>query len=207
MSKILRVLTTQVLVCSVLTFCAPALSAQESRPMVPDYRSWPTLGVGYVVNAPNAYIGFSAMRIMPKLFGGAGLYADVKFTHDTPEDDIAFTTLYTVPEARANGDHNFEHDDVWFSANLALVYAITHEVAAYLGGGYSKQKHYREFFDTTLTRGFEGFYWIYDEASSGNRVNALGGLMMRAARNLTIQIGGETQPLGATVGLMITLPH
>jgi hypothetical protein len=31
-------------------------------------------------------------------------------------------------------------------------------------------------------------------------------MLMRAAPHLVIQIGGETRPLGGTVGLMLTLP-
>jgi hypothetical protein len=174
--------------------------------MVPDLRSSTTLGLGYVVSIPNTFIGFSTMLLTPKVLGGAGLYADVKFSHSSPKDDEFYVEGESVESAEAYGDFFLKGESEWLSVNLALVYAVTRELGLYAGGGYGRKRRYREYYDTTLNRGFEGFYWVYDEADSGNRVNALGGLLIRAATNFVIQIGGETRPAGATVGAMFTLP-
>ncbi|MFC1639268.1 hypothetical protein ACFL3B_00735 [Gemmatimonadota bacterium] len=207
MATIPRALFTVVLALLILSRPAPVLSAQGGLPMIPDLRSSSRVGIGYVVSAPRELVGFSALGLTPKLFGGAGLYADVKFTHKSPADNPYFVDGLSPQEVEATfGDPSFEGESVWFSANLALVYAVTRDLGLYLGGGYSKEQHYREYYDDTQSRGFEGFYWVLDEAASGNRINALGGMLMRAARHLVIQVGMESRPLGGTVGLMLTLP-
>jgi len=175
--------------------------------MVPDLRSSPTLGFGYVVNAPRELVGFSVLGLTPALFGGAGLYADVKFTHHTPANDPYYLSDVTVEQAEVIWeDVTYDQQSVWVSVNLAMVYTVSRELGLYAGGGYSKQQRYNEYFDRTQTRGNTGFYWVHDEADSGNRVNILGGMLLRAATHLVIQVGLESEPLGGTVGMMLTLP-
>ena len=207
MAKIPRVFATLMPALAILVCSTQVLSAQGSRPMVPDLRSSTTLGLGYVASVPNAYVGFSALVLTPKLLGGAGVYADVKLTGSTPGKDPYFRGDISVEQAEVtNGDLIFDRKSVWVSVNLAFAYAVTRELGLYAGGGYSRERRYREYFDLSQTRGFEGFYWILDEAASGNRVNALGGVLLRAASHFVIQVGAETRPLGGNVGVMFTLP-
>jgi hypothetical protein len=99
----------------------------------------------------------------------------------------------------------FQHRSAWVSFDLAVVYVITRDFAAYGGGGYLKEEHYHEYFDDSQTRGDFGFYWVLDEEASGTRVNVLGGLLFRAAPYVVFQVGVESRP-GAMVGVMFTLP-
>lgn len=162
------------------------------------------LGVGYVTNVPNTYVGFNVLGITPKLFGGAGLYADVKFTTSSPGDDPFFLPGVSVDQAEITwGDQYFGEKSDWLSINLALVYTVTPELALYGGAGYSKETAYREYYDNSETRGNFGFYWIEDTQGSGDRINFLGGGFIRLARVLLFQVGAEAQPLGATIGLTL----
>ncbi len=121
------------------------------------------------------FVGIAALGLTPGILGGAGLHADVKFTHDSPGRDDYFYDDVTVEQAEITfGDLVFERRSAWLSIDLALVLAVRRDFALYTGGGYSRERRYRQYFDPTITRGFEGFYWVLDEAESGNRVNALG---------------------------------
>jgi hypothetical protein len=100
----------------------------------------------------------------------------------------------------------FEERSDWSSFNLALVYAITGELLVYGGAGYSKEEHYREYFDDTQTRGDLGFYWVSDPENSGSRVNVLGGLFFRLARVVMFQAGLQSAPMSANAGVMLAFP-
>ncbi len=180
-------------------------SLQAQRQPVPDLRNSSYIGVGYVTNVPNQFLGFNLLGITPKLLGGLGLYADAKFSTDSPANDPTLMEGVTVQQAEITfGDDLFEERSEWRSFNVALVYAVTPELALYGGAGYSKETAYRQYFDDSQTRGEFGFYWIEDPAESGTRVNVLGGGFIRLARVLLFQAGAEAQPLGATVGLTFT---
>ena len=199
-----RAFVTFALAVSILTFPFAAVSAQARRQ---DLRNSSTLGFGYVVSVPNMYVGFAALGLSPKFFGGAGLYGDVKFTHDSPGGLPEYRAGISREQAELEyGDHLFEERSAWVAVNLALAYAITREFGLYAGGGYARERHYRLYFDESQSRGLEGFYWIPDDAASGNRVNALAGMLIRAGPHLVFQAGGETRPVGITVGVMLTLP-
>ena len=43
--------------------------AQGQRPLIPDMRNSSRVGVGYVANIPNTFVGFAALGMTPKLFG------------------------------------------------------------------------------------------------------------------------------------------
>lgn len=176
----------------------------QLEPAGPHLRSSAQIGVGYVVNVPNTYVGFNLLALTPKLFGGAGLYGDVKFTASSQGDDPYFLPGITVEQAEVTwGDELFEEKSDWLSINAALVYAVSPELALYGGAGYSRETAYRQYFDNSRSRGEFGFYWIKDPDASGNRVNVLGGGFIRLARALLFQVGAEAQPLGATLGLTL----
>lgn len=174
---------------------------------VPHLRNSSYVGVGYVASIPYAHVGFDLLTLTPKVLGGAGLYADVKFTPSSPSHEPYYDPTITVDQAQNQfGDFLVEQRSVWVSANLAVVYAVTKELAVYAGAGYSTEHHYQEYHDDTETRGLQGFYWIPDPAASGHRVNALGGVFLRASRYMLFQAGVGARPRGAEAGVTFTLP-
>jgi hypothetical protein len=172
----------------------------------PDLRNSSYLGIGYVTSVPDIFVGVTALGLTPGLLGGAGLLADVKFTHDSPGRDAYFRDDISVEQAEITfADQLYRERSAWLSVDLAVVYAITGNFAVYAGGGYLKEEHYREYFDDSITRGNEGFYWVLDESASRSRANALGGALFRLMPYIVFQVGLETRP-GAIVGVTFTIP-
>jgi hypothetical protein len=185
----------------------PSAGLEAQRPLVPDFKNSAYLGVGYVASVPHAFTGGALLALTPKVLGGAGLYADVKFSPSSPARAVEYDPTMTVDQAANQfADQLYLEQSAWLSVNLALVYVLTPEFGVYAGGGYSREHHYRQYFDATQSRGLEGFYWIPDPAASGNRVNALGGMLLRASRYLVFQMGVGARPAGADVGVMLMLP-
>lgn len=184
-----------------------SVARAQSRYRIPDFRNRPYLGVGYVASIPDAFVGATVLTLTPRILGGAGLYADVKLTASTPARSLEYDPTITVNQAdNLYADQLYLQKSVWTVVDVGLVYALTQELAAYAGAGYAKESHYRQYFDVSLTRGFVGFYWIRDPAASGTRVNALGGLLLRAGRFFAFQVGAEAKPAGANVGITLMLP-
>ncbi len=174
---------------------------------MPDLRNSSRLGVGYVVSIPHVYVGVSALGLTPRLFGGAGAYADVKLTTSSPGNDPYYRSDISVDQAELTyGDMLFEEKSDWLSLNFALVFALSREFGIYGGAGYSRERHYRQYFDDQKNRGLEGFYWVSDSDASGNRVNLLGGALFRLGRVVVLQMGVAAQPRGATVGITLAPP-
>jgi hypothetical protein len=174
---------------------------------MPDLRNSAYLGMGYVASVPHAVAGGALLAVTPKLLGGAGLYADVKFSPSSPARAVEYDPTITVAQADVQfADQLYLEQSAWFSVNLAAVYVVTPELAVYAGGGYSREHHYRQYFDATETRGLLGFYWIPDPAASGDRINGVGGILLRAGRHVTFQMGVGARPPGADVGVMLMLP-
>lgn len=202
-----RVVRTIASVIAFVLLTALPLRAQR-RPWVSDLRNSSHIGLGYVASIPETFIGFSALGLTPGLLGGAGLYADVKLSSGSPSHETYYDPTVTVTQAQNQfGDFLVEQQSDWLTVDLALAYAVTRELALYAGAGYSREHHYQEYFDDSQTRGLAGFYWIPDPAGSGNRVNGLGGALLRAGRYVLFQAGIEARPRGATVGVMFTLPR
>ncbi len=187
-----------------LALATLTLPGRDARAQsIPDMRNSSRVGVGYAVNIPNTFVGLTALGMTPKLFGGAGLYADVKFTTSSTSSDPYYISDISVLQAEATfGDLFFDDQSDWLSINFALVYAVSRELAVYGGAGYTRETNYREYFDDSGTRGEMGFYWISDSEASGNRVNLLGGAFIRAGRSIMFQMGVESQPKGVTIGIM-----
>ena len=198
-----RASITVLLALATLTLPVREVRAQGQRPLLADMRNSSRVGVGYVVNIPNTFVGFTALGMTPKLFGGAGVYADVKFTTSPTGSDPYFLSDISVLQAEGTfGDQFFREQSDWLSINFALVYALGREFTVYGGAGYTRERRYREYFDDSQTRGQLGFYWISDSGASGNRVNVLGGAFFRLGQAVMLQTGVEAQPTGATVGVM-----
>lgn len=186
-----------------LSLPGTALYAQ-GRHLGSGLRATPHLGIGYVASVPTTALGFSALYITPKLFGGAGVFADVKVTTSSPGSSPYYLPNVTVTQAEVTfGDQLYDQQSDWTTIDFGVVYAITQEFALYGGAGYSKETHYRQYFDDAQTRGNFGFYWVADPAASGTRINALGGALVRFSRFLMFQLGGESAPQAVNVGFTL----
>ncbi len=175
----------------------------RAQGLAPDMQNTSRVGVGYAVNIPNTFVGFTALGMTPKLFGGAGVYADVKFTTGSTSSDPYYLSNISVQQADDTfADQLFEEQSDWLSINFALVYALGRELAVYAGAGYTRERRYRQYYDDSETRGELGWYWISDSEASGDRVNLLGGAFFRLGRSIMLQTGVEAQPRGATIGVM-----
>lgn len=196
------------LVLAALSLPGASLLAQGRSTSPPDLRNSSHLGVGYVVSIPHLYVGFSALGLTPKLLGGAGVYGDVKLTTSSPGSDPYYRGDISVDQAELTyGDMLFEEKSDWLSVNLALVLALSREFGVYGGAGYSKEQHYRQYYDDQKNRGLEGFYWVSDAEGSGHRINLSVGGLFRLGKYVLLQMGAATQPRGATVGIMLAFPR
>lgn len=185
---------------------ASPASAQWAGDPDESYVASTHLAVGYVANAPDQLVGFSAMTV-GSLWSGWGLYIDVKFTPNSPEGDDEFDATMTAAEAESLGDLTFGNPDrIWTTVNAAVVRAVADEVAVYAGAGHSREKVYQEYEDPDGERGIQGFYIVEDERLSRKTVNLLGGLFFRAGRHFSFQIGAETAPAGFTAGVGLVFP-
>lgn len=167
---------------------------------VPSFDRSTHLSVGYVINVPEQFLGFSVMTVGPT-WRGWGLYADFKQGTDSPGDDPTFDASMTVDDARVEGIE-FTNESDWTTFNVALVRAITPDLAVYAGGGYSERTVYREF---ERNPGQEGspFFWVRDDAIQQDHVNVTGGAFLRFIGPFMFQIGFGSAPRGATAGVAI----
>jgi hypothetical protein len=175
------------------TLAVSAASAQEARPVE-------HFGVGYVVNGPHQFVGFTGQVVSPRM-GGIGLYVDAKFSHSSPRDDIEFDASLTAQQAETlYGDLVFRRESTWRSFNVAIIRPLIPELLAYVGVGRSSEVHFQNFVDTEGQRGISGYYWVEDPRNSGDRTNLLGGAFFRISPTLLVQFGVESKPRGMTIG-------
>jgi hypothetical protein len=191
--------------CVALLSCSlPAALTAQGGHFGSGLRATPHVGIGYVASVPVTALGFSALYMTPKLFRGAGVFADVKVTTSSPGSSPFYLSNVTVDQAENTyADRLYDQQSDWTTIDVGVVYAITQEFALYGGAGYSKETHYRQYFDDTQTRGDFGFYWVSDPAASGTRINALGGALVRFSRFLLFQLGGESAPRAVNVGITL----
>ena len=204
MVRILRA-SIALLALGCLSLVGGPLAAQGA----PSLRNSSRIGVGYVANIPNTFLGFSALAMTYKLFGGAGLYVDFKTTTKDHRSDPDYYPGISVDSAALGlADLLYAEESEWLSVNAALVYAVTPDLALYGGAGYSRERHYQQYYDDRVPplHGEFGFYWIDDPEGSGDRVNVLGGVLFRLTKYALFQLGGEMQPPGVTVGVILALP-
>lgn len=162
------------------------------------------VGIGYVANIPATFLGVSSFFVSPRILGGMGLYADFKRTTRSPGKSPYYLPTVSVMDAEVTyGDRLYLEQSDWTTINTGLLYAVTKEFAFYGGLGYAREKHYRQYYDQSGTRGEFGYYWVADPAQSGTRVNAMGGGLIRLTRFALFQLGAEARPAGANVGLSV----
>ncbi|HWK89190.1 MAG TPA: hypothetical protein VNP72_04320 [Longimicrobium sp.] len=192
--------------CAALLLAALPAHAQRRGP-APGPLFTPHVGIGYVINAPNMYVGFSG-RVMTGFMGGLGLYVDAKFDTDSPGDDPSFADSLTAAEVedRIAGQQIFDDEADWQSFNVALVKPVTTELMLYAGAGYARKEGYRQYFDQARQRGNQGFYWVENDELTGNQVNLLVGAFFRLAPQISAQFGVESAPRGITAGVTYNIP-
>lgn len=168
---------------------------------------WGTrVGLGYVVNAPNQYVGLSG-HFLTGALGGLGLYLDGKIDRPSEESRDNFQPQWTAEHVDDTfGDQFVGRNEEYVSFNAALMRPITPELIAYLGAGLSDRRAYVEYYDLGQERGTSGFYWVEDTDAQATGVNVLGGAFFRISRNVFLQFGVEAIPRGATVGASYSLP-
>lgn len=187
------------LLLSVLVAFPVPTAAQLSATSIPDWRTVPHFGLGYMAGAPHALLGGTAYVMRPWV-GGLGFYADFHTSHRTWEGDEEFTTELTVQQARSFGDLEMRTVEHWMVLNVGVIRPLTRELAIFGGAGLARERFYREYFDGSLTRGFGGHYRISDESESGTRLNLTGGAVFRFGSSLNFHFGVESAP-GFLVGI------
>lgn len=177
------------------------LSGQIPAPL----GSAPRLGIGYIANAPDLMGGVGGYVVFP-VAGGIGLYADVKFNIDDPEDDLAFRPGLTVAQAEAEmeGLRYLTGESSWSSFNAAVLRPLNPSLMAYAGAGYARSTHYR-FYEQVV---FEiGQAVVVEDPDGGEAgVNVLAGFIFRLTSVVSSHLGFETRPRGITAGLSLRLP-
>lgn len=163
------------------------------------------VGIGYVANVPNMFLGGS-VYVLPAALPGWGLYADAKLDVESPADSEEFIDSLTALEVEAElGDQLVERDGSWRSINVAVMRQITAEMWLYVGGGVAVRKEYVNYFDTERELGVAGIYWVEDTEVSGTYLNGMAGLVLRLSPKVSASFGAESAPPGVTVGLSFTL--
>lgn len=181
---------------------APAQRILESG----GFEDLPRIGVGYVTNAPNMFLGVSAYYVADYL-GGLGVYVDFKRSTSSPRNEADFIDSLTVSDVDGLPGHEREfEEETWWSVNGALVRPISPELMLYLGAGYTEEEIYYRYNSDDPDLGSFGRYWIADEEASGGRLNVMGGAFLRISRRIALQFGLEMQPRGFTVGGSYSLP-
>jgi len=195
------------LLCSIMLGFAGNVEAQTPGTSRADLKAGARIGIGYVANLPNTFLGFSAIATQPGFLGGAGVYADVKITTGSTRADPYYMAGISGDDAVITfGDFLSRERTEWVSVNLAFLYAVTSDFNVFAGGGYSRGQHYQEYYDDSRTRGLFGFYWVSDSARDDIGLNLLGGVMLRIADVALLQLGMESRPIGATAGVIFPIP-
>jgi len=193
-------------VAGALFLGAPAASQAQIPTNTPyDLRTEGYVALGYLANVPNVSTGISAFH----LFGGGwGWFADVKHSLDDRADSDIFKADMTLEEAEFLGHPRFADESEYTSVNLGAMRAFHPEIAVYLGAGYTSRTAFRGLRDPTGELGDEGgHYFVEDDIETRQGVNAVGGIVMQAGRNLFIRLGGELFPAGVNAGVYLAMPR
>lgn len=166
----------------------------------------PRIGIGYVTNLPEQNVGVS-FHMLTMRWGGLGLYLDGKLASESRRGESNFDPQFTARQVEDQfGDAFIRDEDSFRSLNLALMRPITPELMLYAGVGYVTRETYVEYWDPELNRGRAGYYWVEDTDVAAVGLNGLAGGMFRIGRRLSLQLGLETAPRGATVGVNYGIP-
>ena len=188
---------------------AAAPHAAQAQVGVPARRAvafQPRIGVGFTANVSDQLAGGS-VHYLTGLFGGVGVYADVKLDMESPEDDEGFTDTITAAQVEASRNHRlFDEQTSVTTVNVALMKSLSPQFTVYGGAGYSDVKNFRQYWDESGQEGFLGYYWVPEESETGSRVNLLGGAFFQLGESFAIQMGAESQPAGFTLGVSYLIP-
>jgi len=166
-------------------------------------------GIGYVANAPSQMVGVGGYVLLP-IYGGLGLYVDVKGDIDDPTGDRAFDGSMTAEDVehdpRYAGTRFLKTETSWRrSYNVALVRPVNPFLMVYGGAGFSQGERYTLY---DVPQGDVGrALWVRDPRGDQDRVNMMVGLILRMLPGVSSQLGLETQPRGFTAGLSLRLPR
>lgn len=198
------------LAISALLLSAGSLRAQNN----PGPLTGAQFGVGFVGNAPDAFVGGGVYVVVPELgpiSGGIGLYVDAKFDLDDAADERAFNGNLTSGEllgdpGRQEADF-VRRESSWMSVNVALIRPLTPFLMVYGGGGMARATRY-ELFNVNQAdpAGVGGVVWTENPDLEETRVNLMVGIVMRLTSAVSTHFGFETQPRGLTVGASLRLP-
>jgi hypothetical protein len=161
-----------------------------------------------VANAPRLLAGGAVWAVLPGL-GGFGLYVDAKLSLDSPAHaGEEFVSDLTAAQVEVLYPLHLFHtqEDAFRSFNGALLKTVTRELTVYVGGGWVERTHYVRYYDEQEIFGNLGFYWVEDPENYGAGLNLMGGGFLRMGRHLRLQFGGETRPVGFTVGFSLNYP-
>lgn len=177
-----------------LATASPALAQVDDSPGM--------LGVGYVANAPQMLLGGTVWAVIPGL-NGWGIYLDAKMDPEDPiGDGVLFSNMTRADvDEQWPSDLEFVSDERWRGFSVAAMKQLSDEMVLYAGGGYSEETVYQQYFDSQENRGVLGWYWVEDPDESRSGLNLVVGGMLRIAESVRIQFGGETVPMGFTIGL------
>lgn len=184
-----------------LSWSAPAAG------QTPDMRTVTYTGAGYSGNLPDVLTGVGVFHVMGGR--GLGLFANGHMTFDSPADDPFFIEGRTPTEAANEGHIGAVRErEVFRSASIGLIRPFDPELALYAGIGFTRQRVYEEWEDEEREIGGEfGHYWVEDPGEERDGVNFTAGLFVQAGRHLFFRIGGETFPLGGSLGVYWALPR
>lgn len=195
----------RIIVLTLMPLAAAVPALAQGPPRSAGFDALPRIGVGYVTNAPNMFLGGSAYFVADYR-GGLGLYVDYKRSTSSPRSDPDFIDSLTVARADDLG-HERDFDEFgWWSVNGALVRPISPELMLYLGAGFTHEDVYYRYRSDDPDLGSFGRYWIADDAASGGRLNVMGGAFLRMTRRVALQFGLELEPRGFAIGGSYSLP-
>lgn len=200
---------TILLAAAVASFTAAPLTAQNARPQR-DFNAGLRTGVGYSGVMPDAILGIGAYHLFR---GPMGVFADLKATaisgirHDDEYCPPAITQCTAGWVVSERNDQLVNDPREWLAFNAGIVYAFTPEFALLLGGGMARESRFREYFDDNvdpdLRVTFSGAYFVDDDVGPEWKPQAVGGVLLRAGRNLAFRVSYESAIGGLGVGAYV----
>lgn len=200
MNEHIRTIPLTLLALLLLAGTAVPASAQ----LPPDLRDTRYTGLGYSASIPSILTGVAAFHHMPSI--GVGVFANARFSLDSPSSESRFREDMTTTEAFQLGDVPVGTRDSHAMWSVGAFRALNADLAVFLGVGHAEEKSYREFFDESRERGEFGHYWVEAHGAARSGLNYSGGVLIRATRNFFFQGGFETLPKGITVAGFLALP-
>lgn len=182
--------------CLIATLQPPSLQAQSTV----DFANRTTFMTGYVVSPPQQLAGFGVGAVFTGL-RGFGFYVDGRVSTDSPAREALLPL--TPTDAEADGDFFHREQSAWTNVNVSVVWGLTPEFAAYLGGGIAWETVYLNYEDFTGEKGDLGFYWVEDFDQPELHPSVTAGAFFRMGNRLIVQFGGQTAPIGFIVGLNV----